>query len=107
MIVILATLTFDAEKVETAKGLAREMAQATLQEAGCRRYAFSVDLDDPHCLHLSEWWDDDDAISTHFATPHMAKFRKALRELGVKGSDMKRFDVSAAGNLDMPPSRQG
>lgn len=96
MIIIAGTIDITAEgdNLEQATAAAVEMMHATRQEAGCLRYAFSADLEDPARFHIVEHWESDEALKAHFAAPHMAAFQAALGGLGVRGTDVQRYDVS-------------
>ena len=67
------------------------MVAASRIEAGCLEYAYSFDLLDPTLMRIVERWEDADALKAHFATPHMAAWRKALG--GMKISDVELFTL--------------
>ena len=100
MIVILAKFTVEEAGLDRAKALARTLAAETNKEPGCLQYAVASDLSDACTLRLSEWWRDAEALAAHFATAHMAAFRRGLRGMHVAGVEIKRFEVSAAGDID-------
>lgn len=80
MIVVNATVTATAATIEALKPAIAEMEQASRAEAGCEDYTFSVELNDPDVVRITERWVSMDALKAHFATPHMAKFRAAMAE---------------------------
>ncbi len=71
----------------------------TRQEAGNISYTFSADLEEPGLFHVFEQWESDEALKAHFTAPHMATFQKAMGGFGVKGMDIKRYDVSKVGPI--------
>jgi quinol monooxygenase YgiN len=58
---------------------------------------FSAELDDPGALRIFEEWESEEALRAHFATPHMARFQKAIIGLPIKSSSVLRYDVSRVG----------
>jgi quinol monooxygenase YgiN len=94
MIVINARLAANAASIEQLKDAISVMERASRAEPGCRDYAFSVELNDPTTLRITELWDDMDALAAHFATPHMAEFGKALQAHPPKSLDVHCFDAS-------------
>ena len=99
MIVVLGQFDFHAEDFEVAKGLAAVLMEATVQEDGCMKYAFAVDLTHPNRLQLGECWRDDAALSAHFLTPHIKAFREGLKSLRMEGRVVKRYEVGASSDL--------
>lgn len=99
MIVVAGAVRVRPETREAAVRAALEMAAATRRESGCRAYRFSVDLADPDLFYIHEEWDSDDALRSHFATPHMAVFQQALPGFLASAPAITRFEVSSAGPL--------
>jgi quinol monooxygenase YgiN len=102
MIVIAGHVLLDPKHREAAIAAAKEMMAATLQEPGCRAYAFSADLQESGRFLLFECWENEEALKRHFATPHMARFQQAIGPLGVKELAVQRYEVSAVGPLRVP-----
>lgn len=97
MIVVVGTARFAAGELDRLKGaLARNVA-ATRQEPGCEHYAYSVDLDDPDLLHVSERWSDGEATKRHMQTPHMAELMAELGQAGVVSLDIHAYDATYRG----------
>jgi quinol monooxygenase YgiN len=70
-----------AEDLPKLREIAGWMMPASQAETGCLAYSYAEDLTDPGLIHVIERWVDDAALSTHFQTPHMARFNEALRDL--------------------------
>jgi len=102
-IVVLAELLFPREATARAAELLAELAIATRAEPGCRRYVVAQDLEDPGRFHLSEHWQDIEALAAHFETAHMAAFSNAARPLGYSAPFLKQITV--ADMTDLRPSR--
>jgi quinol monooxygenase YgiN len=93
MIVINARIAADAASIATLKDAISVMEQASRAESGCRDYTFSVELNDPNTMRITELWDDMEALAAHFATPHMAEFSKALQAHPPKSIDVHCYDA--------------
>jgi len=70
---------------------ARKMAEETRKETGCLEYAFSQDLADPDLVRVIERWEDEAALTAHFATPHMKEFNAAMANAKVVGASVKAY----------------
>ncbi len=69
------------------------MVAATLEEPGCRAYAFTPDPDDDELIRLWELWDDQAALDGHVASQHMAEWRERGRDLPVIERDINKYTV--------------
>jgi len=99
MLVIAGTVSIDPEKREAAVAAALEMMRETLKEAGCISYTFSGDLSDPGGFRIFEEWESQEALDAHFKAPHMAKFQAEMGGFGVRGMDVKRYEVASVGPI--------
>lgn len=88
MIVITGHIRIAPEKVEAARPLARKNLEATRNEKGCLLYAYGEDVLDPGLIRITERWESWDALAAHGDSPHMAEWRKALKEIGVLERDL-------------------
>lgn len=75
------------------------MVEATLQEPGCEQYAFTADPYDASLIRLYELWDSQESLDGHFASDHMAEWRKVSANLPSTGADIKKYTISAVGPL--------
>lgn len=99
MIVIAGHVALDPQQHEKAEAAAREMMSETRKETGCISYTFSADLEAPGRYRIFEEWENDEALGAHFASPHMARFQKAVGALGVKEMQVQRYEVAKVGPL--------
>jgi quinol monooxygenase YgiN len=99
MLVIAGTISIDPEKRDAAVAAALEMMRETRKEAGCISYTFSGDLGDPGGFRVFEEWESQEALDAHFATPHMAKFQGEMGGFGIRGMDVKRYEVASVGPI--------
>ena len=78
MIVVNAIIESTAENIAAMQSAIASMETASRAEAGCRDYTFSVELNNPDVLRITEKWDSMEALAAHFAMPHMADFQAAM-----------------------------
>ena len=78
MIVVQVEVIVEPGSADKVRDAVKKMEQATRQEAGCLKYAFSVDISDPGMVRVTERWATIHAIKAHLASPHMAEFNKAV-----------------------------
>ena len=95
MIVVAGTVAVKPETREEAVRAALEMARATRAEPGCISYRFFADLADPNTFLIFEEWESDEALATHFQTPHMATFQQRLPRFLAGGLAIKRYAVAS------------
>ena len=79
MIIVNATIVSDAESIRAMQPAIAEMEKASQAEDGCEDYTFSVELNNPDVLRITERWVDMAALQNHFSLPHMAKFQQAMQ----------------------------
>ncbi|MDE0189281.1 MAG: putative quinol monooxygenase [bacterium] len=72
------------------------MVSATLEEAGCRVYAFTPDPDDPDLIRLYELWDHQEALDQHFGSEHMAAWKERAASLPIMSRDIMCYTVTDA-----------
>jgi quinol monooxygenase YgiN len=99
MFVIAGTIKVDPAKRDGAIAPAAEMMRETRKEEGNIDYAFALDMGDAATIRVFEQWESQEALDLHFASPHMAAFRKVLGELGIEGMDMQRYEIESVGPL--------
>ena len=95
MIVIAGTIHIDPSKKKEATDAAIEMMKATHTEPGNIEYAFTWDLIEEGVVRIIEQWEDQAALDAHFDAPHMAVFSGKLGGLGIKGMDVKKFEIAS------------
>jgi len=99
LIVIIGQFDIHPEDVPAAAELMRVMMNETINEPGCHHYAYSSDLSAAHRFQLSELWEDDDALASHFRAGHMATYRAGMAKLRVQQRTVRRYDVTNAKDL--------
>ena len=103
MITVNAILETNSSNIEKIKSSIEEMEQETLNEKGCQDYVFSVELNNPNVLRITERWDSMKDLEDHFQTPHMLKFQAALEENPVDKTTAFFYESKEVvpGGLDM------
>jgi quinol monooxygenase YgiN len=69
-----------AENIDALKSALAAMEQASQAEEGCEDFTFSVEVNNPNKLRITERWQSAEFLAAHFKAPHMATFQAAMRE---------------------------
>ena len=77
MIYLLAHLTCRPDGHPELMSAAKAMISATRAETGCLVYDLNVSISDPQSMIFVEAWKSREYLAAHFATPHMAAWRRA------------------------------
>jgi quinol monooxygenase YgiN len=93
MIVVNAVVTTRKEDIDALHSAISAMETASRAEAGCDDYTFSVELNDPNTLRITEKWQTVEALKEHFATPHMAEFQKSMGAHPPVAMDVKIYET--------------
>jgi quinol monooxygenase YgiN len=96
MVILAGTIRIGEGKREAALAPLRQMVEATRGEPGCQEYAFAFDVLDDHLLRIFEVFVDDAALAAHRASPHMARWRAVMPELGISGRAMREYRVQSS-----------
>jgi len=93
MILVLGTVRLAPDRIDGARAAMEKMVAASRAEPGCIAYSYAQDLFEPATIHVIEKWRDRQALTDHFATPHMAEWRGVMGSLGLSGRDLKVFEA--------------
>ena len=63
MIVVNATITASEETIAAMKPAIAKMEAASQAESGCHDYTFSVELNNPSVLRITERWESMEALA--------------------------------------------
>ena len=99
MIIIAGTISIDPERIDTAMAAAHRVMEGTRSESGNIEYVFTVDSVTPGVLRVFERWESQEALDTHFTTPHMAEFMAAMGDFGVTGTDVTKYEIASSAPL--------
>ncbi len=78
MIVVTALAQTDDDRRAQAIEIAQTVAAASRAEDGNIGYRICQDTEDPNTIVFVEEWRDEEALQSHFATPHIAAFMAAI-----------------------------
>ena len=101
MIVVNAIIEATAETIDAMRDAIAAMEQASQAEDGCHDYTFSVELNNPNVLRITEKWESMDHLGAHFATPHMATFQAAMAAHPPKRVEATFYEATEV----VPPGR--
>ncbi|MFT4517761.1 MAG: quinol monooxygenase YgiN [Halioglobus sp.] len=93
MIVVNAVVKSTQEDIVAMQGAIATMETASREEDGCDDYTFSVELNDPTVLRITEKWRSIEALMAHMGTPHMADFQAAMGSNPPASLDVKFYEV--------------
>lgn len=90
MIVVQGDFVYKPGKRDEAIAAMIAVAKGTQQEAGCIRYNYYADLEDPNKFSLYEEWESLEHLNAHLSADnppaHMVAFRKANEGIRESGS---------------------
>lgn len=93
MIVVNAIIDSTEKDIAALQPAIAAMEAASRAESGCEDYTFSVELNEPTRLRITERWRDTQALKEHFATEHMAAFNVAISGHPPKSLVVKCYEV--------------
>lgn len=96
MIIVAGTVRIEPNKLQEARGIMERMITASRAEDGCLQYSYSVDVLDPHVVHVFEVWRDRDVLQLHFKTPHLGEWRAAWPSFGISDRKLHMYEVSGS-----------
>jgi quinol monooxygenase YgiN len=99
MIVVAGKVPVKPEARAAAVAAAERMAQATRAEPGCISYGFFADVSDPNTILIFEEWEEEAALTRHFATPHMAAFAAEIPRFVAGPAAIKRYVVESVSSM--------
>ena len=99
MIAVLGSFRFPLQALDEARPLMRAVIAATLAEPGCHAYSYAEDVAEPGLFRVTEQWDSREALSAHFATPHMKAWVEQRAALGFFDRRIALHETGAAEEL--------
>ena len=94
MIIVNGRIETTAENIDALKEAIAAMEAASRAEDGCHDYTFSVELNNPNVIRITERWDSMEALEVHFKTAHMAVFQKAMAARPATGGGVHFYEVA-------------
>lgn len=93
MIVVNAVIESTPEDIAAMQKAIHAMEVASRAEPGCDDYTFSVELNNPGTVRITEKWHTVEALMEHMNTPHMAEFQQAMGAHPPSSMDLKFYEV--------------
>lgn len=93
MIVVNAIVQTTAENIAAMQQALATMEAASRAEDGCHDYTFSVEVNDPSVLRITEKWVSMESLQAHFKTPHMGEFQQAMAATPPTSIDVKFYQA--------------
>ena len=94
MIVVNAVISSNPQDIAALQSAIHTMEAASREESGCNDYTFSVELNNPNRLRITEKWHSVEALKAHMATPHMAEFQNAMGAYPPASLDVTFYEVA-------------
>jgi len=96
MVIVLASISVKAGKVEEFLKAFNANVPAVLEEDGCIEYMPTVDVEsgipvqqsDAQLVTICEKWESLDHLQAHLTAPHMLEYRKKVADI-VEGTTLK------------------
>lgn len=99
MIAVLGSFRFPLEALGEARSLMCDVIAATLAEPGSRAYSYAEDIAEPGLFRVTELWDSREALTAHFATPHMRDWVEQRIALGFFDREISAYEFGAVEEL--------
>ena len=100
MIVVNAVIESTESDIAAMKAAIATMEEKSRAESGCYDYTFSVELNNPNVIRITEKWESMESLGAHFKEPHMAEFQQAMAANPPKSVEAKFYEVTEVA----PPS---
>lgn len=93
MLLIVGTIRLPSSRLSDARPAMRRMVESSRAEDGCEEYSYAEDLFDPGLIRVIEIWRDQVALDRHFASDHIANWRAAWPDLGIRDRSLRLYDA--------------
>jgi len=94
MIIVIGRVQVRPDRIDDALRVSLEHVRRSREEPGCLLHSVHRDVEDPNTLVFLEQWEDDAALSDHFAVPESLAFVTALSELAAKPPSMDLYEAT-------------
>lgn len=98
--VMLRIVARDETRAELERRVREDMLGPTRLEAGCIRYRFYQDIEDPNAFSFVEEWESWDALNDHFRSDHVGHLLAELGDLLARPPEGGFHQVAASRGLD-------
>ena len=99
MVVVVGRVSTDAEKREELVRIGQRVASASRAEPGCISYRIYEDTEVENEFAFVEKWEEDEALQSRFATPHVRDFMQAIPATITAPPDVKFHTIASSMDL--------
>lgn len=99
-IVVNAVIESSEQHIAAMQAAIAAMEAASRAESGCLDYTFSIEINRPDVIRITERWASLDALTAHFGQPHMAAFQAAMAKyppVSVRASFFEASEIQFPG----------
>ncbi len=93
MIIVTGRATARPEQLDEALRVSLEHVRRSRTEPGCLEHSVHQDVEDRNTLVFFEQWEDQAALSAHFAVPESLAFVTALSECAAARPVMEIYEA--------------
>lgn len=104
MLAISARIELAAKDVAAYIAAAQKIIEPTHAEPGCLLYSIAIDVTHSNVIWITEQWQDESDLWGHLGLPHIVEFLAFCETVEITDMNVIKFEVSAAGPLDLPES---
>jgi quinol monooxygenase YgiN len=97
VIIVTGLVKVRADALDRALEISLEHVHRSRTEPGCLVHSVHQDVEDPLTLFFFEQWEDDGALTAHFAVPESLAFVTLLSELTAAPPVMTLYEATPKG----------
>lgn len=94
MIIVNGRIETTALNIEGLEKALKKMEDASRTEIGCHDYTFSVELNNPNIIRITERWDSMADLEAHFKSNHMSAFQAAMASSPPKSAAVHFYEAN-------------
>jgi quinol monooxygenase YgiN len=94
MIIVTGSVHARPDKLDEVLAASLEHVHRSRTEPGCLLHSVHQNVEDPTVVVFVEHWEDQDALTAHFAVPASNAFVKTLAALTVERPTMEIYEAS-------------
>jgi len=95
-ILIVGTIRIPPGSLERARPAMEAMIRESRAEPGCLVYSYAEDVMEPGLVRVTEIWESRTALTAHFQSDHLRRWRASWHALGVCDRRLMSYEIGAA-----------
>lgn len=104
MIAISARVELAPGDIDSYVQAAAPVVPVTREEKGCLLYAMARDIREDNVIWISEEWETEEDLFAHLRSDHIREFLARTETLEIRAMEVRKYEVSSVGPLEMPQS---